>query len=236
MPECDPVEHLGELGMGVGEFRGTSAYLVCEQQLTTGRGPDAVRRQVERALVTDGERADLLHGVTPELHPKGMIGDRGKDIDDAAADRELAPSLDEVDPAIGRRREPRNHIVQLHLVTGPQRHRFQIRQPPHLRLEYGTNGRDDHPQGGLGRTRISGVHQAAQHGESPPDGVGTWRQPLVRQGFPGWEQRYRLRLQDGLQSGREVFSLASGGRDRQYRAAGTGQVGIGCQRGHHERA
>ena len=79
------------------ELGGAGAHVVGQQQLAARRRPQP-RLGGDGALVGDGERPDLLDLVTPELHPQRVLLGRREDVDDAAADGELAATLDQVDP------------------------------------------------------------------------------------------------------------------------------------------
>ena len=102
------------------------AHLVGEQQLAARRRPEAVLGDLEGALVGDLEPAHLLDGVAPELDPQRVLLGRREHVEDAAAHRELAAPLDQVDPGVGGRREPRDHLVEVDLVAGAQRDRLQV--------------------------------------------------------------------------------------------------------------
>ena len=56
---------------------------------------------LQRALVGDREPADLLDRVAPELDPQRVVLGRREDVEDAAADGELAAPLDHVDAGVG---------------------------------------------------------------------------------------------------------------------------------------
>ena len=55
-----------------------------------------------RALVGDREHPHLADLVTPELHAHRVLGGRREDVEDAAADGELAALADHVDPRVGQ--------------------------------------------------------------------------------------------------------------------------------------
>ena len=103
-----------------------SRTLVGEQQLAARRRPQAVLGDLEGALVGDLEPADLLDGVAPELDPQRVLLGRREDVEDAAADGELAALLDQVDPGVGRRRQPLDDVVEVDLVAGAQLDRLEV--------------------------------------------------------------------------------------------------------------
>ena len=97
-PVGDLVGQLEQLGVRPAERRGATAYVLGEEELAARRRPQPLD-QVERSLVGDGEGAQLLDVVAPELDPDRVLLGRREDVDDAAAHGELAPLLDQVDPA-----------------------------------------------------------------------------------------------------------------------------------------
>ena len=164
--------------------RGPGPHLVGEQQLAARRRPQP-RGRLEGALVGDREGPDLLDLVAPELHPQRVLLGRREDVDDAAADGELAALLDQVDPGVRRAGQPAYDVVELDLVTDGELDRLEVGEPLDLRLEDRADRRDDHLDAGRWRRRSPGCAQPAQHGEPPPDGVAARGQPLVRQRLPG---------------------------------------------------
>ncbi len=97
----------------------------------------------EGALVGDRERPDLVDLVAEELHPQRVLLGRREDVDDPAADRELATLLDQVDPGVRRLGEPADDVVELDLLTGDQLDRLEVAEALHLGLEHGAH-RGDH--------------------------------------------------------------------------------------------
>ena len=100
------------------------------------------------------KRADLLDVVAPELHPQRVLLGRREDVDDAAADRELAAPLDQVDPGVRRGREPAYDVLERRRVARRQLDRLEVAQPLDLGLEHRADRRDDdlqRPVGGVGR-------------------------------------------------------------------------------------
>ena len=106
--------------MLAGQLGGPGPDLVGEQQLAAGRRPQVVDG-VERALVGHGEATDLLDGVAPELHPQRMLLGGRKDVDDAAAHRELAAPLDQVDAHVGGRGQVANQLLEAVVVAASRR-------------------------------------------------------------------------------------------------------------------
>ena len=101
-----------------------------------------------------------------------MFFGRREHVDDSAADGELTAPFDQVHARVGSRRQLVHQIVDGQLVPGVDAHRLQLREPGHLRLQHAAGRRYDH----LERARalvavVLGVHQPAQHGQAPANGV-----------------------------------------------------------------
>ena len=117
--------------------------------------------RLEGALVGDRERPDLLDLVAPELHPQRVLLGGREDVDDAAADRELAALLHEVDPGVRRAGEPSHDVVELDLVTDRELDRLQVGEPADLRLEHRADRGHDHLERAVGRRRCRGAGAGA---------------------------------------------------------------------------
>ena len=107
-------------GNGVRELAGPGPDLVGEQQLAARRRPQPVGDRLEGALVGDREGPDLLDLVAEELDPDRVLLRRREDVDDAAADGELAAPLDQVDPVVGGGGQPAYDVLELDLVADVQ--------------------------------------------------------------------------------------------------------------------
>ena len=94
-------------GCSVEQLGRPRLHLGGQQQLPAGRRPQPVLGDLERALVGDLEVADLLDLVAPELHPQRVLLGRREDVEDAAAHREVAAPLDQLEPGRSRRRPGR---------------------------------------------------------------------------------------------------------------------------------
>ena len=156
------VEHLGQLGVRLAPARAARvAHLVGEQQLAARRRPQPCSADLERALVGDREVADLLDLVAPELHPQRVLLGGREDVDDAAADRELAALLDQVDPGVRRVGEPSDDVVEVDLVA---RRAARPARGRRARLTCGcstrADRRDDDLQRAVGRVVGAGVARA----------------------------------------------------------------------------
>ena len=113
--------------VGPGERRGPVAHLDGEQQLPApGRVQDLDGD--DRPLIGDGEAAQLADLVAPELDAHGVLGRGREDVDDPAADGELAARGDHLDPRVRQLDEPDQQVVEVVLsptrsVTGSSRPR-----------------------------------------------------------------------------------------------------------------
>ena len=210
-----------QLRVRLAELGRASAYVIGEQQLAARRRPDAFDR-LQRALVRDREGADLVDLVAEELHPQRVLLGRREDVDDAAADGELAALLDEVDAGVRRTREPADDILELDLLTAGQLDRLEVGQALDLRLQHRADRRDDDLERPVVRL-VAGVLDPPQDGQPPADGVAARAQPLVRKRLPGRVERHRRRVEQVLQLLGEVLGLAHGRGDHQHRASGVDQ-------------
>ena len=209
---------LEQLGVPLAELLGGLPHLVGEQQLAARGRPDA-GPGLERALVGDRERPDLLDVVAPELHAQRVLLGRREDVDEAAAHGELAALLDEVDPGVRRGRQRTHRLVEVGGLTHGQLDGLEVGETLDLRLEHGAHRRDDDLQrpGALG---LAGVGEAAQHGEPASDRVAARTQALVGQRLPAREVRDRIGVDEVAQHGEEILGLARRGRHGEHRATG----------------
>lgn len=174
-------------------------------------------------LVGNLEVADLLDIVAPELDAERVLLGGREDVQDAAADGELAALLDQFDAGVRGGREPVDDLAEIGALPRAQADGDQVAEPLDLRLEHGADGRDDDGDGAGGRVVGAGVGEAAQHREAAADGVRAGREPLVRQRLPGGELRDGVLLagrDEGAQRGGEVLGLPAGGGDREHRPPG----------------
>jgi len=215
----DPVEHLTQVSGGVqvhpGQHRSPLANLVGEEQLAAGRGDDGREGLVERTLVGDGERPDLLDGVAEEVDPYRVLQGRREQVDDPAADAELAAALNEVDPHVRRVDKALRDVGDVIVLAGHQLHGHQVAQAGHLRLQHGPHRCDDHHRG---RQRVV-AREAAEDCQPSSDGVGPGAESFVRQRLPGRVVGNLVRAEQGRQCGRGCLGLAERRGDQQQRAS-----------------
>ena len=210
-------QHVPDPGQLAGELPGPLADGVGEEELAAGRRPQAVLGDLEAALVGHLEPADLLDRVTPELDPDRVLLGRREDVEDPAADGELAAALDEVGPRVGGRGESVDDVLERRLVSRSQRDRRQLPEPAGHRLQDGPHRRDDdgqRPVCGVGRVRM---RETAQHGEASADGVAARAEPLVRERLPARERRDAVGREQAAERLGEVVRLAGRRRDEQDR-------------------
>ncbi len=119
----------------------------------------------QRALVSDGEPAHLVHLVAEELHPDGVVLGGWEHVDDAAADGKLAAVGDHVHPRIGGIGEAAHHVGERHVLANLERDRNQFTQSGDDWLDHGTDRRHHNPQ--RARRRSFRVRQAAQDRQPP---------------------------------------------------------------------
>ncbi len=221
------VGELEQLRVRPAELGGAAAYVLGEQQLAARRRPQPLHR-LERALVGDGEGADLLDVVAPELHAQRVLLGRREDVDDAAAHRELAAPLDHVDAGVRRVGEAADDVLQRLGVARRQLDRLDVGEPRDLRLEQAADRRDDHLERAVGRVG-AGVAQPAQHREAAADGVAAGAEPLVRQRLPARVVGDGVGVDEVGELLDQVLGLPRGRGDREDRAPALDEAV------HHER-
>ena len=231
------VQHLGQLRVLGREPLGPLPHRRGEQQLPARRRPQPVLGGPERALVGDGEEADLLDLVAPELDPHRVLLGGREDVEDAAADGELAALLDQVDPGVADVDQPLDQVVELGRVAGPRGHRLQVAEARHLRLQH-RRGPGRPPPGpgrcagssALGwasrRSTASRRPTVSARGDSRSCGsVSQDGKPTTSSGGQQAAQRVG-----------QVVGLPAGGGDGQHRPAGAAAAAVGGERGGDERA
>ena len=170
----------------------------------------------DRPLVRDREHPQLGHLVAPELDAHRMFGGRREHVQDAAADRELAPLADHVDARVGQLDQAGDRRLEVGLRPDRQRHRFDVGEVGRHRLQQRTRRGDHHPKR-RSQPGVVGMGQPTQHQHSRPDGFDARRQPFVRQRLPRREHRDGV-AEDGTQFGGQVVGLTPGGGDDEQGA------------------
>ena len=164
-----------------------------------------------------------------------MLLDRREDVEDATSHRDLAATLHQVDPLVTEHHQALDHIREHEFVAGLDQHRFHATDLRDHRLHESAN-RGDHDVDGPNATiRFVGASDQTVHdGDSSSDGVGRWRQTLMRKGLPRREHCARQTRDQLGQNGLEVFSLATRRRHDERGGTSTG-LQTGDQVGDHER-
>ena len=211
--------------VGAGEHRGPAPHLGGEQQFATAGGVQLVDGG-DGALVGHGEAAQLADLVAPELDAHGVLGGGREDVDDPAADGELAAGGDHLHPRVGQLDEADQQVVEVVGVADPQADRLQPAQAGRDRLDQAAGGRHDQPGRG------GGVGQPAEDRQPAADGVRARREPLVRQGLPARQHGDDVATEQVRGGGGEVVGLAVGrgdGEDRPALGEAGGQEGPQCR-------
>ncbi len=212
-PGRDLREQVGDAGEHGHEGLRAGPDGVRQEHLPARRRPQPVLGDLERALVRDREPADLLDGVAPELDAQRVVLGRREDVEDPAADGELAAPLDHVDPDVRRPGEGLDDRVEVGLLAGHEPDRGEVSEALDNGLHDRTDGRDDDADGPRDGVVVPRVREPPEHREAAPDGVGAWAEPLVRQRLPGRELDDGLGRQVAAQGRREVLGLAPGRGD-----------------------
>ena len=208
----DPVQHVDQLGMGLGQLERAAAYVVGEQQLTARRGDHLGDRDVAGPLVGDREVVDLLDGVAEEVDPDRVLLGRREDVDDAAADRELATPLDHVHPHVRGPDQGGGQLGEIDVLADGEPYRLQVAEPLDLRLQHAADRGDHH----FRRWELVVAGEPAEHREPTADRVRPRAQPFVRQRLPGRVVDDLVGSEQALQGLGEVLGLAEGGGDQEH--------------------
>ena len=218
------VQELGQRRVGAvlgGQLTGPGADVVVEQQLAARVEDDLLDLAVgQRALVGDGELADLGDLVAVELDAQRVVGRGREDVHDAAAHGDVAAAGDHVLAGVGELGQAGHEFGRVDLVAPGQAHGLAAGGRRGDGLHHRSRRRDDDPRRPFG-------HHGGQHLEAATDRVGRRRQTLVRQRLPARELRH-LAVVHPRQLVGELLALALGGGDHQQRRA------LG-QRTHQER-
>ncbi len=212
--------------VGVLQRRDLGQLAVLGRELGGGRDLDRVG-VAERALGEGREPAQRLDLVVEEVDADGALLRRRVDVQQPAADGELAALLDLVDALVARRDEVGGGLVEVEQLADPQREavRAQLRVG-HLLAQRHGGDHDDRLLGALGR-----VEQRVERRDPQADEVRRRRQVRLVGDAAARVEAHGPRAQPGAQVGGEVArgAVVAGHHDR--RAA---HVAVG-QRGQQER-
>ena len=196
------------------QFGGPGPHVVGEQQFAARHRDQRLDLDFgDGALIGDREHPHFGDLVTPELDTHRVLGRRGENIENPAADGELSAPADHIHPGICQLNQPGNDFVEADLLTDPQGHRFLMAQPRRHWLQQRARRGHHHPQR-RPQPGVVGIDQPAQHHQASADGVDAGREPLVRQGFPRREDGHRT-AENAAQFSGEVVGFAPGGGDHQ---------------------
>ena len=191
-------------------------FPVAGDDLRRGRQEHLVH-EVRAALALDFEFRDGVDGVAPELHAQGQFPLRREEVDDAAADRELAVAFDLVRPLV-----PGGDELAFQLVEGDVLPDFEVDH----------SGGEDRWRDGLLDRGLGGDEQDVD-GAEDPGGQGAAAHLLV---LPGTDlvreerevlgrQHRRLRAH-----GLEVLHHAGGGAFVRHQHHGAPMPAVFVQR------
>ena len=204
----DLVEHVDGAGELRDEFAGAGADVGGQKDLPA-RGRVHFVPRFERSLVGNGEDADFFDVVAEKLNARGPgVGGR-KDVDEASANGELSPAFYHVDAGVCRVDECAFEGFEIDDVAHPDPHGLELAQPLRNRLQERANGHDEHAKGG----EVLGMGEPALGEYSTRHRVGTRRQPLVRERFPGGKELHRFFGKIGAKRADQFVGLAASRRD-----------------------
>ena len=181
----------------------------------------------ERALGERREPAQRVDLDVEQVDADRLVLGRRVDVEDAAADRELAAVVDLVDALVAARDKVGGDLVEVEQVAlaQPERRRAQGRVGDLLRQR---DGADDDDRRLVGR--VAGVQQRVERRDAQADEVRRRREVRLVGDAAARVQVDRSRRQPGPQVGGQVARLAVVAGHDERRAV----VGLG-QRGEHVR-
>ena len=226
----EALERLGTPRLGAHELGGACPHLLGREELACGedRGDRGI---VRGALVGDREGAEAIDLVTPQVDAHRVVVGHRVDVDDRAADGDLAPRLDLVLAPVAHRDEARDEVVAVDAVARAHDDRLDVldvgaealHQRAHRRHEHGRQRADADsigrpPKGRLLRRRPSRPLDA---GAQPPEDalaaahrLERRRHPLERQRLPCGEELDLAAREERREVVHQPLGLAAG-RDRE---------------------
>jgi hypothetical protein len=208
----EPLEPVAEPVEVAGRPRSRAfGQLVVGDQLPHGRdlhADDGPGRQLRRRH----ELAERLDLVAPVLEADRATRGPGEDVEDAAADRELAAMFDHVRARVPERDQPLGEIVRRQLDPLDQLDRRDLAEGGDEALHRGERG-GDQDERALGRPQ-------------PAHGLGPARRdlrrgadPFVRERLPRGQERRPVLAKPRPRAAGEPLRLPRAGRDEQHRRA-----------------
>ena len=209
---ADRVEQLGELGVLGRAARAARCWTSAVSSSSRHGGAHSpCVGDLERALVDNLEVPDLLDLVAPELHPQRVLLGGREDVEDAAADGEVAALLDELGAGVAGVDEVASTMSVSSRPASPACSSTGTSSPSRgtcgcSTTRTGATTTRQRPGGGSSARRVG---QPAQHGQPLADGVGPRGEPLVRQRLPARVERDLVGRQQAAQGGDQVVGLAA---------------------------
>ena len=163
----------------------------------------------QRALGEGREVAQRLDLDVEQVGPHRVVLGCGEDVDDPAADRELAAVVDLLDALVARVDQRHRELVEIDQVALGDRERARPqRRVGHLLAE-GDRGHDDDRRllGGLRRVRIP-ARQRLERGDAQADEMRRRREVRLVGHAAARREPHRARVQPRAQVGGEVLGLA----------------------------
>ncbi|CAB4926681.1 unannotated protein [freshwater metagenome] len=198
-----------------------------------GRGHVDPVQLAEGALGVDGERADRLDLDVEEVHADRVVLRRREDVEDAAADRELAAVVDLVHAGVPAGDEVLRAVVEVQQLARPEAEALRAQRGIGDGLRQGGGGGHDHGQLGLA---VVLRQERVERGDAHADEVrrrGEVR--LVRHAARGVEP-HGPRVQPGAQvAGQLARGLVVRGHDERRPAQADGAVDPVQRARDHER-
>ena len=118
--------HVREHRHTLGEAPGPLANRGREEQFTHRRREHAVGREFQRPLVSHGEGANLLDGVTPELDSERVLLGRREHVENPTTHGELTTPLDKVDSVVAHVDKVLNRLGEVGGRVDCQPHRLDV--------------------------------------------------------------------------------------------------------------
>ena len=202
------LQDVDQLGILLREFARTRSDLRSQQHFTTRRRPQSALHQVQRTLVRDRERPDLLDLIAEEFEAKWVVVCRYEDVDNSAAYRQLPTPRHQVRAPVANRHKLLDDGFKPRAFTSPHTDRLQIPESGDDGLQQRPNSR--HYDLDLARAgpSVVWVCEPTQDLESAPHCVVGWAQPFVREGFPGREFNNCISSQKPSQFRCQILGLA----------------------------
>ena len=188
---------------------GSLPDLVARDQLPSGMHLDA-RDGIGGELRGGCELPQRFDLVAEELGADGTSRGAGEDVDDAPADGELAPVLDDVGPVVSERREPLRELIRRQRGPSLQDERVRLAERRDVRLHRCDGRHHEHERSGRAPGAPRRFVPACRDLRRRAD-------PLVWERLPSRHQRDARGPQPRAGAGRELLGLVRAGTNREDR-------------------